>query len=110
MGIIVKDKKTHRKYILLGTGFAAYKAVRPSLLGGNFFPHEEEGTIATVAVCDAQGNILWVDSNNLQVIEVDGIKITEMGLGKNEYCPACGSPVDENEKYCNDCGLTLIAD
>lgn len=50
MGIIVRDKKTHRKYILLGTGFGAYKAVRPSFFGGNLMPHEEEGTIATVAV------------------------------------------------------------
>lgn len=111
MGIIVRDKKTHRKYILLGTGFGAYKAVRPSFFGGNLMPNEEEGTIATVAVCDANGEIIWIDSSKLQVIEVDGIKITEMDVHKSgEFCPACGTAVDENEKYCNGCGLTLMTD
>jgi hypothetical protein len=118
MGIIVRDRKTYKKYILLGTGFGAYKAVRPSFFGGNLIPHEDEGTIKTVAVCDSRGDIIWIDSNNLQVIEVDGKKISEIHfndvekkeekLSNYENCPACGTTVDIKEKYCHGCGLTLI--
>ncbi|GMQ57187.1 hypothetical protein AN1V17_15820 [Vallitalea sediminicola] len=118
MGVIVRDKVTHKKYVLLGTGFGAYKAVRPSFFGGNLIPHEEEGTIATIAVCDSKGDIIWINSNNLQVIEVDGVKIEEIALynainesnkelNKYEFCPGCGTKVDVNEKYCPGCGLTL---
>lgn len=80
MAIIVRDKNTNNKYILLGTGFGAYKAVRPSFFGGNLLPHEEEGTIGTVAVCDKKGEISWIDSNDLQVIKIDGIDISEIEL------------------------------
>lgn len=80
--IIVRDRETYKKYIVLGTGLGAYKAVRPSFFGGNLFPHEEEGTVKTIAVCDSKGDILWFESNYLQVIEVDGIKISEVDLGE----------------------------
>jgi ribose 5-phosphate isomerase len=114
VGVIVRNKKTHKKYMFLGTGFGAYKAIRPSFFGGNVFPHEEEGTVTTVAVCDSKGDIIWINSNDLQVIEVDGIKITEMDIDDADeiddklVCPACGTMVDKNEKYCHECGLTLF--
>ncbi|GMQ57214.1 hypothetical protein AN1V17_16090 [Vallitalea sediminicola] len=116
MGVIVRDKITHKKYVLLGSGFGVYKAVRPSFFGGNLIPHEEEGTIATIAVCDSKGDIIWINSNNLQVVEVDGVKMEEIAiyedenkeeLYKYELCPGCGTKVDINEKYCPRCGLTL---
>ena len=125
MSVIVKDKNTHKNYILLGTGFGAYKAVRPSFFGGNLFPHEEEGTIATVAVCDFKGDIIWIDSNDLQVIEVDGVKVSEIDLFKSdrieeelnknkkelnyfEFCPACGTKLNKEEQYCLGCGLKVM--
>lgn len=126
MAIIVRIKDTHKKYILLGTGFGAYKAVRPSLFGGDLIPHEEEGTIRSVAVCDSKGDIIWIDSNNLQVIEVDGVKISEIELFEVErkeeelnriheeelnsevFCPACGTKINGNETCCPGCGITFI--
>lgn len=125
VSVIVKDKNTQKKYILLGTGFGTYKAVRPSLFGGNLLPHEEEGTIATVAVCDSKGDIIWIDSDALQVIEVDGVKISEIDLFESdrieeklnqskkalnycEFCPTCGTKVNKNEQYCHGCGLKLM--
>lgn len=129
MAVVVKDKKTQKKYILLGTGFGAYKAIRPSFFGGNLLPHEEEGTIATVAVCDSKGNIIWIESDVLQVIEVDGVKISEIdlfeadreadrieeklnenkkSLNYYEFCPMCGTKLNENEQYCPGCGLKLM--
>lgn len=80
MAVIVKVKNTQKKYILLGTGYGAYKAVTPSFLGGNLFPNEEEGTLLMAAVCDNNGDIIWVKSDALQVIEVDGVKISEIDL------------------------------
>lgn len=125
MSVIVKNKSTQKKYILLGTGFGAYKAIRPSLIGGNLLPHEEEGMIKVVAVCDYKGDINWINSDNLQVIEIDGIKISEIDLFSSyrmkdrtninkkllnhcEVCPTCGTKVKKNEKYCPGCGLKLI--
>ncbi|MCC5910916.1 MAG: hypothetical protein JJT76_10820 [Clostridiaceae bacterium] len=124
MSVIVKDKNTNKTYILLGTGFGAYRAVSPSFFGGNLFPHEEEGTIATVAVCDSKGDIIWINSDDLQVIEIDGAKVSEIDLfesermeeelnkskitlNHDEACPACGTKANGNEKYCSGCGLKL---
>ncbi|GKX31951.1 hypothetical protein SH1V18_44310 [Vallitalea longa] len=112
--IIVKDKRTNKNYILLGTGFGAYKAVRPSLLGGNFIPHEEEGTVETVAVCDKFGDISWHESSDLQVIKVDGIEIRDINIDDEpdekvyEYCPACGATLSKGDKICHDCGITIM--
>ncbi|MBD2843625.1 hypothetical protein IDH44_00355 [Paenibacillus sp. IB182496] len=55
MSVIVLHKSTNQRYILLGTGFGAYKAQRPSFLGGNLFPHEEADEIPVAAVCDTRG-------------------------------------------------------
>lgn len=78
MAIVVSYKKDGKKYILIGTGFGAYKATRPSFFGGNLFPHEDEGNIRVVAVADREGDIHWVDSDDLRVIEVDGNKIEDL--------------------------------
>lgn len=118
MAIVVMNKESHKKYILLGTGFGAYKAVRPSFFGGNWIPHEEEGTIGIVAVCDYKGDIIWIESDKLQVIEVDGLKISELDiynkeikdeeLNGYEICPACESKVNIYQKCCPECGLRLF--
>jgi hypothetical protein len=49
-------------------------------LGGNLFPNEEEGTLPMAAVCDTSGNIVWLNSDSLQVIEIDGVKISDINL------------------------------
>lgn len=72
MAIIVLHKPTQSQYVLLGTGYGAYKASRPSFFGGNLFPHEDEGSVAVVAVCDEEGTIIWFSPEELQVVEVDG--------------------------------------
>lgn len=122
MAIIVRHRKTNKKYILLGTGFGAFKAVRPSFFGGNLLPHEEEGIIKMISVSDKNGNINWFYSDNLQVVEVDGIKVTEFEIlyEKNEIkqetkieqdieiCPGCGTKVPLDQTICSQCGLTLI--
>ncbi len=80
MATIVKHKKTNKKYIFLGVGYAAYKASRPSFFGGNLLPKEEEGTMKIVSVCDQEGNILWFDPEHLQVTKVDGVEINQVSV------------------------------
>lgn len=73
MAVIVQAKKSGKQYVFLGTGFGAYKAARPDVFLGNLWPTEEEGQITMVAVCDTKGNIRWAHSDDLVVVEVDGV-------------------------------------
>ena len=72
MATIVQSKRNGKKYVLLGTGFGAYKATRPGVFFGNLAPEEEQGQITMVAVCDRDGQIRWTHSDDLTVVEVDG--------------------------------------
>lgn len=78
MAIVVELKDTKDKYILLGTGFGAFKATRPSLIFGNFAPVDENGEMEMVAICNNTGNIGWVQSSEVTVIEVDGKSILDI--------------------------------
>ena len=78
MAVIVKHTQSGQNYILLGTGFGAYKATRPSLFFGNLAPTEESGQTTMVAVCNKQGQIGWIHSEELQVVEIDGKKPNEL--------------------------------
>lgn len=78
MAIIVRHRNTEEVYALIGTGYGAYKATRPSFLGGNLFPHEEEGEIPVAAVSNVAGDIEWFYTKDLQVIEIDGINVEEL--------------------------------
>lgn len=72
MATIVQSKRNGKKYVLLGTGFGAYKATRPGVFFGNLIPEEEKGQITMVAVCDKEGRIRWTHSDDLTVVDVDG--------------------------------------
>ena len=78
MAVIVKHIESGEKYILLGTGFGAYKATRPSLFFGNWSPTEETGQVTMVAVSNVQGQIGWVHSDELEVVAVDGKSPSEL--------------------------------
>lgn len=124
MATIVLHKPSGEKYIFLGTGFGAYKAMRAGVLGGDLFPHEEAGEIMAAAVCDAQGHIRWFETEELQVLEIDGIRVdllyqtiakevlshnSEGAVNRmDERCPACLARVSEADRECPSCGLTLI--
>ena len=84
MATIVEHTDTAKKYILLGTGFGAYKATRPSLFFGNLVPSEDEGASPMAAICDDSGTILWISSSELKVVEVDGAKPEELLTIQNE--------------------------
>lgn len=75
MATIVLHQKSGKRLILLGTGYGAFKSSRPSFFGGNLFPNEEEGQMALASVCDRNGRIEWVYSDELVVVEIDGEKV-----------------------------------
>lgn len=127
MAIIVMHKPTGERYVLIGTGFGAYKSRSPSFLGGNMFPNEEYGELQMAALSDARGNIVWMPTEQLQVLVVDGNDPAELlatlqsdrnaSSGDSnheeptvyERCPACDYLVKSNESECPSCGLTLIS-
>ncbi len=75
--IIVKHNENGKKYILLGTGYGAFKATRPSYFGGNLFPKNEEGTYQMVAITDETNKIFWCPSKDLTILSADGKTISE---------------------------------
>lgn len=123
MAVIVRHEESKQVYVLVGTSYSYYKDSRPSFLGGNLFPDEEEGLFDQVAVTDETGRIQWFPTNQIKVIKVDDKEIKDIlaefkaqhsDLMENaeaagyDTCPGCGCKVKEDERYCPSCGLTLI--
>lgn len=114
LATIVTHKKAEKNYVLLGTGFGAYKTTRPSFLGGNLFPKEDEGTIQVVAVCDKTGSIYWIPSSELQVVKVEGkrlgdivVDIIDDSILNVGECPACGWILSDDDIQCPSCKIFL---
>ena len=72
MAVIAEHIQSGKKFVLLGTGFGAFKATRPSLFFGNLAPSEESGQVTMVAVSNNRGQIGWVHSEELRIVEIDG--------------------------------------
>lgn len=136
MATIVLHKPTGKHYVLIGTGFGAFSSRSSSFLGGDLFPNEEYGEIQTAALSDAEGCIIWLPTENLQVLKVDGKhpgEFLEQSLSETaafnescedelsgerkgdqppivyEQCPACGHRVLADVQQCPSCELTLIS-
>jgi hypothetical protein len=72
MVTIVETKKTHKRYILIGTGYGEYESATPGVFLGNLAPTINHGSTKLVCVCDKLGTIDWLPSDAVTVIEVDG--------------------------------------
>ena len=119
MAIIVRHRKSNKVYALIGTGYGAYKATTPSFLGGNLFPHEEEGEIPVAAVTNEKGEIQWFYTNELKVIEIDGVKVEDVLAPysmasiktiddpNTNVCPACANEISLKDTVCPSCGLVF---
>ena len=115
MSILVRNKGNNNIYYLVSASYSFYKDPRPTLFGVD----HEEGEIKMAAVCNKNGDIEWFPTEELKVIEIDGVKVSDL-FDNPEFnvimedmgdkCPACGAVVSTDAAICSSCGLTLIVD
>ena len=77
MATIVKNDYTGKRYFLLGTGYGAYKSVKPDIFG-DVKRDMDEGESALVCVCNSKGKIFWFETAQITVISIDGMSIQEL--------------------------------
>jgi len=72
MATIVESTKTGHRYVLLGAGYGMFESARPSIIFGDLLPSKTQGAESMLAVCDAEGNVGWLRSEEARVVSVDG--------------------------------------
>ena len=72
MATIVKVKGTDQHGILVGVGYGMFKSARPNTLFGDLLPDEKSGDSQMAAVSSASGEILWCESEKLEIVSIDG--------------------------------------
>ena len=77
MAIFVEHKKTGGLFVLISGGFGIYQSAANSNISG-LMKMYEEGIRLKVCVCDQRGNLGWFNSDEIRVINVDGIDIKEL--------------------------------
>ena len=78
MATIVRKNSTDETFVLLGTGFGAYKVTKPHWFYGESSSEEESDILPVVMVSDADGNVLWLAADDVTVVSVDGSKPGEL--------------------------------
>ena len=73
MATIIKHRRTGNQYILLGINGETNKA-NPSRFISELFDREKSEVSCSATLCDTLGNIFIADIDDLQVVEIDGIK------------------------------------
>ena len=71
MATIVEQESTGKRFILLGTGFGAYQSEERTYWFG--IRQKTKGRIAVAAVCDREGMIGWIPTEELTVVAIDGM-------------------------------------
>ncbi len=72
MATIVQNINDGKNYVLLGSGYGAFRATAPSAFFGNLAPQTNKGELPLVLVTNASGETAWMYSNAIRVISVDG--------------------------------------
>lgn len=84
-GTVVQHQGNGVYYLLIGTGFGAWATASPSVLMGNKMPVERRGEYAMACLCDAQGAIGWIPSDQVKVIQIQGQSPSEaLAVGTRE--------------------------
>ena len=86
MATIVKDIESGRRYILLGSGYGAFRSERPGVLLGNLGPVTNEGILPMLCVCDERAHISWIKSSAAVVETIDGQDVQSL-LGRQTGIP-----------------------
>jgi hypothetical protein len=72
MPVIVRHKESGHKYILVGTGFGKHLSVKESEMFRSPQITGDTDELKMVAVCEDSGDIRWVNSEEIRVVEIDG--------------------------------------
>ena len=78
MATIVQHIETGEQYVLLGAGFGMFQSKKPNWLFGDLVADVEGAERALVCVCDSDGLIGWMDSEEVNVKSVDGKPVHEL--------------------------------
>jgi hypothetical protein len=72
MIVIVAHKKSKQRYVLVGTGFGTCPSMKPSPMFGTLLPDGGNDEAKMVAVCENSGMIRWIQSKEVEVVEING--------------------------------------
>lgn len=68
MAIIVKHNETGKHLALIGTGYGAFQSN-----GSAYYMSSHSGEMTMLACAFPDGRILWCDSKDVTVVEIDGM-------------------------------------
>ena len=72
MAVIVTLEDSKERYVLLGTGYGSYKALKPNWFWGNLVADKDEDSYPVAALADRWGKVGWTTTENLSVVSIDG--------------------------------------
>lgn len=80
MAIIIKSKNSSKNYILLGTGYGLFHSQTGSVLVGDLIPNKQSGNTHAVCACDKNGKIVWLSSDQVEIVSVDGKRPSDYNI------------------------------
>lgn len=80
MSVIVRHKVSEKKYVMIGTGYGIMKSNEPKYFGHHLLHQDEEKLMKMAAVSDEEGNIFWYDTDELSVLEIDGVELKNLKI------------------------------
>jgi len=72
MATIVRNIESSKTYVLLGSGYGMFQSKKPNWFLGNLSADTESGNVSIICACDEKGEIVWLDSQKIQVVSIDG--------------------------------------
>jgi hypothetical protein len=78
MAIILQDINNGNEYVFLGIGVEGAKTSIPSRMLGELFAKDMPEKSTPIAACDSFGKIVWLNLNEVIVVEVDGEKPSDL--------------------------------
>ena len=73
MATIVAHKDCDGHFLLIGSGFGAYRTRMPGVFFGSLSPSEEAGEFPMALICDVHGQVGWIFTKDMTVVSVDGL-------------------------------------
>ena len=82
MAIIVHHVGLKSDFVLVGSGFGAYRSTQKLSILAGFLAEEQYGEFPAVLLCDAEGLLRWAKSTDVEVVSIDGRSPDELLAGE----------------------------